>query len=67
MDQICKNVEVSARMKRQSVYNDGFNDFTNVFISKSVEQKWNLIYLSLQFPPSVWFYDKENIQFPKES
>lgn len=54
-------------MKGQSVYNDGFNDFTNVFISKSVEQKWNLIYLSLQFPPSVWFYDKENIQFPKES
>lgn len=39
MNPICKNAEVSARMKGQSAYNNGFNDLSNVFISKCVEQK----------------------------
>lgn len=39
MDLICKNAEVSARVKGQSAYNNGFNDLTNVFISKRVERK----------------------------
>jgi len=39
MGLLCKNAEVSARVKGQSAYSNNMNDLTNVFISQCVEQK----------------------------